>query len=93
MNTDKSKASNKKKVLEVFAVIHYGNYEDNGMIINDSCPCCGWEPAVEQEASGAAKPEWHLGEMWNPATERGMGAYLQVLHCQQCGIVYATHLN
>jgi hypothetical protein len=38
-------------------------------------------------------PEWILGLLWRPGVERGIGAYFQVFHCQDCGLVYATHVN
>lgn len=80
-----------KKVLPVLTVVHFGNYRED-MVVNDNCPACDWEPPLDQ-VSADASAEWHLGELWNPAAERGIGAYFQVLHCQRCGLVYATHLN
>ena len=93
-----------KKTLEVLTVVHIGNYDESGQIIDDSCPCCNWEPpqSKQPEISGTQEssqsdncddPEWHLGMIWAPGAERGIGAYFQVLHCQKCGLVYATHVN
>ena len=89
-----------KKTLEVLTVVHMGNYDQSGKIIDDSCPCCSWEPSQkelnkihEKAFSDSEDPEWHLGMIWAPGTERGVGAYFQVIHCQKCGLVYATHVN
>jgi hypothetical protein len=97
------------KKLEVLAAIHYGNYEEGGKIIDDKCPCCKWDPAAtpegkvwfgqskgpggKGEAGQVDEPEWRLGEFWAPGCERGCGAYFQIFNCQNCGLVYATHLN
>jgi len=88
------------KGLEVLAVIHYGNYTEDGAVIDDKCPCCKWNPLEIPEAKickdlplSDNDPEWHLGHIWTPGAEKGIGAYFQVLHCQGCGLVYATHLN
>jgi hypothetical protein len=94
------------KKLDVLAVIHLGKYERrNGasVIVDDKCPCCDWDPrhtpkgkawrGQPNERKHDDDPEWHLGEIWAPGVERGCGAYFQVFHCQNCGLVYATHLN
>jgi len=88
------------KTLDVLTVIHMGNYAKSGEIINDSCPCCNWEPQGdvlqiirENSSSTGETPEWHLGMIWAPGAERGIGSYFQVIHCQKCGLVYATHIN
>lgn len=88
-----------KKTLEVLTVVHMGKY-DKGEIIDDCCPCCNWEPPQSKmpeiqggQPSHSDDPEWHLGMIWAPGTERGIGAYFQVFHCQKCGLVYATHVN
>jgi hypothetical protein len=91
------------KKLDVLAVIHYGNYGENGAVVDDKCPCCKWDPreTAEGKAGGGQPgeftpdndPKWHLGEIWAPGAERGIGAYFQVFHCQGCGLVYGTHLN
>jgi hypothetical protein len=85
----------KRKNLEVLTVIHVGNYDDTGQVIDDNCPCCNWEPIQISQPSSeiSEEPEWHLGEIWKPNVEHGIGAYFQVFHCQNCGLVYATHLN
>ena len=89
----------KKKVLDVLTVIHYGKYGDDDSVIDDNCPCCNWEPPQGEapQPEGRDKdgngPYWHLGMIWHPASERSIGAYFQVFHCQNCGLVYATHVN
>lgn len=82
------------KYLDVLAVIHFGNYVDEGSgasrVVDDNCPCCGWSPDMK----AGDEQDFRLGEMWNPKTGKaGMGCLFQILHCQQCGIVYATHIN
>lgn len=91
------------KTLEVLAVIHKGNYSEGGVVEDDKCPCCKWDPweTPEGKAWGGQPskvtpeidPTWHLGEVWAPGAERGCGAFFQVFHCGGCGLVYATHLN
>ena len=87
-----------KKPLDVLAVVHLGKYKD-GMIVDDNCPCCEWEPPsiVHEDGSvdgiSSTEPESILGQMWMPGVEKGMGSFFQIFHCQSCGIVYATHLN
>lgn len=88
------------KVLNVLTVVHIGNYDKDGKIINDSCPCCDWAPPqnklnemMNKLTSHSDDPEWYLGMIWKPGIERGIGAYFQVIHCQKCGLVYATHVN
>lgn len=89
-----------KKTLEVLTVVHMGNYDKSGKIIDDSCPCCDWKPPQskmlemhEKPSYHSEDPEWYLGSIWAPGTDRGIGAYFQVIHCQKCGLVYATHVN
>lgn len=88
--------SRKRKIVDVLAVVHLGNYEESGRIIDDSCPCCHWNPpqgSNSESTSGYEEPEWVLGAIWAPGVERGIGAYYQVFQCQNCGLVYATHVN
>jgi hypothetical protein len=91
------------KKLDVLTVIHYGNYNESGAVVDDTCPCCKWNPWETPEGKAWGDhgnkvpsendPVWHLGEIWAPDAERGIGAYFQVFHCQGCGLVYGTHLN
>lgn len=91
------------KNLDVLAVIHYGNYLDEGngisRVLDDNCPCCGWTPPEQKKESvsnnfDTTDRDCVLGTIWNPKTGKaGMGCLFQVFHCDNCGIVYATHLN
>jgi hypothetical protein len=91
------------KKLEVLAVIHYGNYGEDCAVVDDKCPCCKWDPRETPDGRPSAnqgnelphenEPDWQLGAIWAPGAERGCGAYFQVIHCQGCGLVYATHVN
>jgi hypothetical protein len=91
------------KKLDILAVIHYGNHDESGKVVDDKCPCCKWDPLETPEGKicndqsnhrlSDNNPDWYLGEIWKPSAERGIGAYFQVLHCQGCWLVYATHLN
>ena len=85
-----------KKPLEVFSVVHLGKYQD-GRIVDDNCPACDWEPpdlgGSQESGLGSTDPDHLLGQMWSPGSERGCGGFFQIFHCQNCGIVYATHLN
>src|SRR5690349_5440298 len=90
------------KKLDVLTVVHYGKYNPDGAVIDDKCPCCNWDPPETLGAKAGSShaeveqyvvdPDWHLGEIWAPGVERGIGAYYRVFHCQGCGLVYATHL-
>lgn len=89
-----------RKYLDVLAVIHMGHGED-GRVIDDNCPCCGWCPPHAHEGNGygahdksTAERNYHLGEIWHPKTgEVGIGSLFQALQREGCGIVYATHIN
>lgn len=85
-----------KKPLNVLTVVHLGKYQD-GMIVDDNCPACNWAPpSVETPNEGgllSTDPDHLLGQIWTPGHERGCGGFFQIFHCQNCGIVYATHLN
>jgi hypothetical protein len=86
----------KRQTPEPLAVIHLGKFED-GMIIDDKCPFCDWDPPAFEKADDyglAPTSQRHLlGQMWKPGAERGAGRFFQIYHCQACGTVYATHLN
>jgi hypothetical protein len=89
-----------RKNLETLAVIHLGNYSEEmdgcREVINDNCPCCKWEPSPYKETTDSGEFDSRkevVGEIWNPNFEKYEGNIYQIFHCQNCGILYATHLN
>ena len=59
------------KKLDVLAVIHYGNYGDNGAVVDDKYPCWKWDPwetpegkawgGLGQKAASENESVWALG--------------------------------